>query len=402
MQDPDGSEPSLVSKLRSALERADRYQEILRDFGRFTTGPVTLNRLLDHTVRLLSRATGVAHTKVMRYRPDNGDLLVIAGVGWQEGVVGNCRIGIDMASPAGRALQTGQPVLLADNRSAPGFRYSPVLNEHGIAAVLNAPVPVNGAIWGVVELDSETPDAFNQRDQLFLESFAVQLGTAIRHICDKEALVAETEAAARRLAQRDLLAREEHHRVKNYFQTILAALNLKASAGTPALTAAIQDVMDRVMAIALAHDLLIPRDGPALLNTADYIRALSSAVETASANLRIEVKAAPVDLRSEQAVPLGLILNELLTNAVKYALPDQRPDEAAPPASIVRVDFSSTFAGEALLRVLDNGPGMTAPPRPGSAGLSLVRGLAAQLGGTLEVDSSSQGTAVSVRFPLIC
>lgn len=75
-----------------------------------------------HVAAQVSRVTNIDHVKVMRYRPEQGDLLIEAGVGWKPGVVGKVSLGADYQSPAGRALQTGVPVSLENFASAPDFR----------------------------------------------------------------------------------------------------------------------------------------------------------------------------------------------------------------------------------------------------------------------------------------
>jgi two-component sensor histidine kinase len=110
--------------------------------------------------------------------------------------------------------------------------------------------------------------------------------------------------------------------------------------------------------------------------------------------VRIERDLEPVQLRPDRAVPLGLILNELVMNCIKYAV-KERPD------AFIKVRFRSELGtAEAMLSVQDNGPGM-GEQRPGSLGLRLVRSLAGQLSGRITVDSSSAGTLVTLIFPMI-
>src|SRR4051794_36978088 len=118
------------------LERLRRYQEILRDFSRIALGGTELGRLLQLTCVQAARGTGIKHTKVLRYRPADGDLLMEAGIGWRPGVVGHARFGTDISSPPGRALRSRQPVMVDDLRSDADFRYSPVLRRHGIVSLL--------------------------------------------------------------------------------------------------------------------------------------------------------------------------------------------------------------------------------------------------------------------------
>ena len=92
-------------------------------------------------------------------------------------------------------------------------------------------------------------------------------------------------------------------------------------------------------------------------------------------------------------VPLGLIVNELVTNALKYAFPDDQ-------AGTIQVGFENLVQGEAVLYVRDDGIGM-GPPRPGSSGTGLVRRLVQQLGGQLDREEVQQGTGFAITFPMV-
>src|SRR5918998_2347492 len=164
-----------------AAEEARRlHLRILRDFGRIALEELEIGPLLQRAVAQAARATGVRHTKVMRYRVEQGDLLAEAGVGWKPGVVGKARFGTDADSPSGRALQTGQAVLIDDIRGHPEYRLHPVIAEHGIASLLNVPVAFDSVAWGVLEADSERPGHFGEADAEFLETMAALLAGALQ------------------------------------------------------------------------------------------------------------------------------------------------------------------------------------------------------------------------------
>ena len=95
----------------------------------------------------------------------------------------------------------------------------------------------------------------------------------------------------------------------------------------------------------------------------------------------------------ERAVPLGLIVNELVTNALKYAFPDDR-------SGTIHVGFKNLVHGEAVLYVRDDGIGM-GPPRVGSSGTGLVQRLVQQLGGQMDREEVEQGTSFAVTFPMV-
>ena len=160
------------------VRRLRLHLRILRDFGRIALEELEIGPLLQRAVAQAARATGVRHTKVMRYRMEQGDLLVEAGVGWRPGVVGKARFGIDAASPPGRALQTGQSVVIDDIRDHPEFRLHRVVAEHGIVSLLNVPVTFDRVVWGALEADSERPGHFGEPDAEFLEAMAALLAGA--------------------------------------------------------------------------------------------------------------------------------------------------------------------------------------------------------------------------------
>src|SRR5262252_8903709 len=93
---------------------SDRRVHVLAEFGKDAIQDIALQTLLDHAVLRISQAIEVEHVKILEYRPGTSDLLVVAGKGWNEGVVGHVRLAIDLATPAGRALQTAQPVTVED------------------------------------------------------------------------------------------------------------------------------------------------------------------------------------------------------------------------------------------------------------------------------------------------
>ncbi|MBB5696450.1 GAF domain-containing protein [Muricoccus pecuniae] len=111
------------------MARVRRYQEILTDFGRIAPQASSIDRLLQLACVQAVRGIGIAHSKIMRFRPETGDLLVVAGVGWKSGVVGHVTLGTDIASAPGRALQTREPVVIDDLPNDPEFRHPPVLRE---------------------------------------------------------------------------------------------------------------------------------------------------------------------------------------------------------------------------------------------------------------------------------
>jgi two-component sensor histidine kinase/putative methionine-R-sulfoxide reductase with GAF domain len=373
-------------------DKALAYQQALATFTRIIGEAGTIESLLQNTTAQVSRVTHIAHVKVLRYRPDQGDLLIVAGVGWRPGVVGHVSFSTDRYSPAGRSMQTAMPVVVKDITNDPEFRYSEVLREHGIVSVINVPISVAGQQWGVLEVDSTKQTEFEDFDVHSLSIFANILGLSIaQRRIEAGALETATEVAKAR-TQTDTLLRELQHRMKNNLQVILGFLSMqqRRAVGDEARER-IGSVMDRVLAIGLAHDQLSFREGAGSVDLRDYLKALCANIDPCRPQVSIEVDVTPASIPLDRAVPVGLIVNELVTNAVKYAFGDA--------GGTITVTFrTNTVIGEAELSVRDNGRGM-GPTRPGAFGLRLVESLAGQLGGRVVSDAVQEGTLTILTFP---
>jgi len=198
------------------------------------------------------------------------------------------------------------------------------------------------------------------------------------------------EVQAERLG---LLLREVHHRVKNNLATVAGLLQLQASRLPDEQAArAVRESQQRVEAMSLIHQGLYQADDVTSVDLAAYVRDLFESLRQAYAfppeNLDLVLDLHPVRLDIEQAVPLGLLLNELLTNAFKHALPHPPPGQR--PA--LRLALHPAPAGGLSLEVQDNGPGFAADSiRVGAFGQRLVAALTRQLGGRLQV-GAAEGT----------
>ena len=377
------------------LQRLREYQRVLAAFSRIAGEILPPERLMHYVTAQVSRVTHIQRVKVMRYRPDHADLLTEAGVGWKEGVVGTATFSIDSASPPGRSIQTAAPVIIEDLPNDLEFRASPVLRDHGIVSLLNVPVMIDSRTWGVLEVDSAEPRTFDQADVTFLTTAANILGvTLLRHETERKA----ADAVARCVREKsfsDVVLREFQHRVKNNFQTIIAFLSLQrrhapAQEGRDRFAS----VMDRVHAIALAQDQLSFEAGTGNVEFGAYLRSLCANIDPRRESMTIEVQVeAQAALPLDRAVAAGLIVNELVTNSIKYAFDDEE-------GGTIRVIFATTpETSEGHLAVEDNGRGM-GPPRKGGLGLKLIDAFVNQIDGRVEQPPVEKGTRTCVQFPL--
>jgi len=256
-------------------------------------------------------------------------------------------------------------------------------------------VLIEGAAWGVLEVDSTRPREFSQDTIEFLTATASLIGAFLQGHAGEPGEAAKLAAAAMEAQNRDVLLREMQHRVKNNFQIILASIAIQKrrySAGDA--HRALDHIASRINAISLAHDQLAPREEGQIVNLSDYLRALCLSIKQQAEGIEIEVQADELELSIDRAVPLGLILNEIATNSIKHAF---GPDGGG-RISVKLV--AGVGYGEARLSVADNGRGIK-EHNPKGSGLKLVASLARQIGGTVNQDSSNKGTTTWLTFPVI-
>ena len=374
-------------------DRELSYQRALATFTRIVGEADSDQRLLQNAAAQVARITHIRHVKVLRYRPDQGDLLIEAGVGWKPGVVGHVSFGADRHSSPGRSLQTGAPVACEDIRNDPEFRYADVLREHGIISVLNVPIFIDGSHWGVLEVDTVEKTVFEEFEVHSLSVFADIIGLSLASRAHQaNALKAANDTNSAR-GQTEILLRELQHRMKNNLQVIVSflALQRRQASGEEARER-ISSVMDRVLAIGLAHDQLAFKQSASTVEMHDYLKALCANIDPRRPQISIEVDVDEAGIPLDRAVPVGLIVNELVTNSVKYAFDEE--------GGIINVVFRvDTAIGEAEVSVRDNGRGMGGSTRKGALGLRMAESLAGQLGGRITTAAVPKGTLTILTFP---
>jgi two-component sensor histidine kinase/putative methionine-R-sulfoxide reductase with GAF domain len=367
------------------------HQRVLIDLARYATETEHLQRFLDDAVVRVAAAVEIDHVKVLRYRAVQGDLVIEAGVGWNPSSVKAVSFATDLASPPGRTFQTGQPISIEDLNDAPGFRISIPLKEHNIVSLLNVPIFVDTAVWGVLEIDSTILRGFAEDTTIFLTGVAALIGLVVRRVEAQDAHSRATAMAAEEARKRETLLYEIQHRVKNNFQMLLAMLALRTPGpGTGSERELALRVADAIRAMSLAHDQLSSGQGGKVVALSSYLKALGTGLQSTLENIAIEVRTDEIDVWIDQAVPIGLIVNELVTNSVKHAFD--------PRGGTIQIELlAGQGPGLSCLYVKDNGKGFD-PSKASGSGLKLVRALADQIRGRIEHESSARGTTTRLTF----
>ncbi len=202
------------------------------------------------------------------------------------------------------------------------------------------------------------------------------------------------------LRDKDILLKEVHHRVKNNFQIITSLISLQSGKiKNREAFKQFTELSNRIRAMSLIHEKLYRSNDLSRIDLGDYISTIVSELYSSYVNfertIQFDIRTEPVDLGIEQSIPCGLVINEILTNAFKYAFPD---GFAGP--RIVTIILRNLKGKHVELQFSDNGVGLPADlviSRTDSLGLSLVPLLTAQMGGTLELDRTA-GTTYTIRF----
>ena len=200
------------------------------------------------------------------------------------------------------------------------------------------------------------------------------------------------------LHEKEVLLKEIHHRVKNNLQIISSLLNLQAThTGNQELAPLLRESQNRVRTMALIHEKLYRSDNLAWIDFGVYLRELANSLfrsyREQAGRVRLNIHAEPITLGIDTAVPCGLLVNELVSNALKYAFPDGREGE-------LRIRLTRNEDATCTLVVADTGVGLPEGfdiRESATLGMELIRSLTKQLDGHLEVDRDG-GTSFSITF----
>ena len=222
--------------------------------------------------------------------------------------------------------------------------------------------------------------------------FAVAVWLLFRKIKKQNAVLAHLHD------QKDLLLREIHHRVKNNLQTVSSLLSLQSEfIDDPAALDAIEMGRQRVRSMTIIHQRMYLRDTTTpTVNARGYLeqllRELIDALNVRDLNLQLEKRLEDIELDIDRLIPLGLIANEVITNALKHAFRQRS-------SGLLQVELLRQH-GELVLRIADNGTGIRPGGMDGSEtfGSLLIHTFAEQLNGVLRI-RGDRGTEVVLRFP---
>lgn len=380
------SEPELSIE---ALRLRVLQQQLLADYGVLALKGTPFPQLLHEAARVVAGGLKAEFAKVLKYMPEENRFLVYAGVGWEPGVVGTATIGADTESPAGYALQTGKAVISNHLDIEERFRTPELLLQYGIRRAMNVILEGDGTPFGVLEVDSRSEAEFAQSDIVFLQGVANILGMAI----ERQRMEANLRAA---LDRQQLLRREANHRVNNSLQIVASMLHLQSSnAENPDLRHELRQAGSRIAAVARAHQKLYSGNRIDSLDLGVYLTDVCKDLNASIPDCAINVSAEEgIITATDRAVAVALLVNELVSNAIKHAYPGAQ--------CRIWVTLSRNAEAMNLLTVKDEGVGLPADfdlKTGRRLGMRLVNAFTQQLHGDLQIVRRNPGTEFVLAIP---
>ncbi|HDZ13663.1 hypothetical protein LCGC14_0766710 [marine sediment metagenome] len=205
-----------------------------------------------------------------------------------------------------------------------------------------------------------------------------------------------------KINEKETLIKEVHHRVKNNLQTISSLLSLQSRNTTdPEVKNLLKSSQNRVISMAMVHEMLYMREDLSNIEYQSYVQELAEylvrSIKGTSSNISLEIDIPEIKLNIDTAIPLGLLINETLTNALKYGIINEEKGR-------IYVKLRKDRDHQFVLNIGDNGKGFSEDvtyKNSQSLGLKLIHNLTRQLQGSIERDLSKKGTHYEMKFKQI-
>lgn len=203
----------------------------------------------------------------------------------------------------------------------------------------------------------------------------------------------------KQITEKEMLLKEIHHRVKNNLQTVSSLLSLQSRATEDVTVKNLfKSSQNRVISMAMVHEMLYMRDDLSKIEYKSYVQELSEylvkSVKGTHNNIKLTIDIPDIKLGIDTAIPLGLLINETITNSLKYGITDDNDGE-------IHIALKKEEGTDYILNIGDNGVGFSDTvnhKNTKSLGLKLIYNLARQLKGSIIRDVSLKGTNYIVRF----
>jgi PAS domain S-box-containing protein len=296
--------------------------------------------------------------------------------------------------------QQGYVTIISDvQNSGLSLCHQEFLTQLQVRADLVTPILKSDRLWGLLIVHQCQNSHYWQRFEVdFLRQLATHIGTASQKAELYQQLKGE-------LTQKDVLLKEIHHRVKNNLQIISSLLRMQSrqAAGEAAIAIQFQEAQNRVQSMALIHEHLYQASDLSQIEFDEYLHTLVSYLFRSygvGEHITLAIATNGLTLTLNTAIPCGLIINELVSNSLKYAFPNDRPGHIS--LSLQREQSDHPDVGEQIILIVaDNGVGIPEAvdlQTTTSLGLRIVRNLVDQMKGKIVLNRDS-GSSFQISFP---
>ncbi len=310
----------------------------------------------------------------------------------------------------GKVFETGIGEIISDTSKDPRYLVddAPRLSE------ITIPLTYKGEVIGVIDSEHPQKNFFNEQDFKMLSTVAAMISNKFeqakaheeleKHKNNLQQLVAEqtlelaqaNQVLLEQNKEKEILIKEIHHRVKNNMQIMMSLLSLKINSSVTANERSIlKEFQDRIRSMAIIHERLYLEKDISSISIDEYIDELSGSLLASfqrTENIEIETEIEHIQLDIDVAIPLGLIINELMTNSLKHAFTDKEKGS-------ISMKFKAENK-EGFFHYTDSGKGFIKKERKDeSFGLELIEILVGQLNGEMTFDSEN-GVEVNMKFKL--
>ncbi len=304
------------------LRRRAMQHTAVAELGQLALSSPSLQQVMDEAVRHVAETLDVSHNSVCELLPEKNALLLRAGHGWPEGIIGKAWVSADIDTHSGYTLSVNRPVVLADLATEQRFKGAPLMHEHNLVSGASVVIHGKDAPWGVLAAHAQVKRNFSDDDINFLQSVANIISTSIERHRQEDALIeAKNEAEEMSRLKSSFLANMSHE-----IRTPLTIMIGYAEALTEMVPEGVRAFAER-----------IEQGGHRLLATLNSVLELSR-IQAKELKLNLE----EIDI-SEEVELASHLLNEM-ASAKGLDLKFERPEEV----SLARIDKGS------LQRIIDN------------------------------------------------
>jgi signal transduction histidine kinase len=310
-------------------------QAAIASFGSFALRERDLLKILNEAALVCAEGLGVPFSKVCRYRAEHNDLLIVAGHGWHDGVIGYVVSRADTSSPQGRAFTTGKPQICDDLQKDADFELPPFYAAHGIVSTID--VVIKGSDdqpYGILEIDNDQQHDYDQHDIVFLTAFANVLAEAVLTATRSAAMQFSVDRMKQLVEEKDRLLHE-----KDTSELELRQAQKMEAVGQ--LTGGVAHDLNNILTVIVgATEVLIEAvaDRP-------EVAALARMIDAAAARGGDLTQRLLAFARKQPLQPREVDVNSLVTDAAKLL----RPTLGA------HVQVVTKLAGDISLSLIDPG-----------------------------------------------